>query len=54
MVILNKVKNLALGQRIILQGTLRDSSLLLRMTYYYEGFVAAKFAKNLCFLLASP
>ena len=48
--------NLAQGQRIILQETLRDSSLMLRnevrwpkgkaMTRCYEKFVAPKFTKN--------
>ena len=50
------VKNLAQGQRIILQETLRDSSLMLRnevrwpkgkaMTRCYKDFVAPKFTKN--------
>ena len=39
--------NLAQGQRIILQETLRDSSLMLRMTSCYKNFVAPKFVKNL-------
>ena len=43
-------KDLAQGQRIILQETLRDSSLTLRMTRYYERFAAPKLTKNLLFL----
>lgn len=46
MFILNEVKNPALGQRIIQQETLRDSSLMLRMTRYYERFAAPKLTKH--------
>ena len=39
-------KDLAQGQRIIHQETLRDSSLMLRMTQYNERFAAPKLTKN--------
>ena len=45
-VILNEVKNLTQGQRIMLQETLRDSSLTLRMTRYNEGFVASNLRRT--------
>ena len=45
-VILSAVKDPAQGQRIILQETLRDSSLTLRMTRYYEIFTSPKLTKN--------
>ena len=41
------MKDPALGQRIIQQETVRDSSLTLRMTRYYERFAAPKLTKNL-------